>query len=297
MWVWKSRAEIDTHEWDLYLNHSLEPFVEFHSWYLDICCEHWGAFFNLKDNSRISIPFVKKLYFIKAVTRPPYVQRLKIISDQIVEEYAIVELFKIIKSNFKCGTLNWNYHFLNSKIRANYIIQDKKPLFNQSTNRNLGKSIREALSYRTTKNSNELIDWLQTNGENYVYKKDFNNDLFKALINKLLELENGFLILSENSLGKIQSAAIFTQSARRIVFFLSFNSQSGKKNGAMVGLLNYVINEIMQPRQELDLEGSDIPGVALFYESLGAKKFPYFELTWNESIICKLITFIKKFIN
>ncbi|MEP7195228.1 MAG: hypothetical protein ABI851_01840 [Saprospiraceae bacterium] len=294
MWVWKNRHEIDIEEWDLFLSNSNEPFVEFNSWYLDICCRNWGAFFNLENNSRIPIPFIKNLFSIKSVTRPPYIQRIKIIHSLIPSETEIHSLFKSIESRFSCGLLNWDYYFEGSKIRANYIAERNVNLYSQSQNRNLSKSIKNNLHFKIISKSDELFQWLNSNDEKYIYERDFNNSLFKDLVNKLLLEDKAKIILALDENNRIHAGAIFTISDSRIVFFLSFNSKIGKKNGAIVGIIHYVQSNIMQTHQILDLEGSDIPGVALFYEGFGAIKTSYFELTWNNNLLCRIIFQLKR---
>ncbi len=294
MWLWKDRTEIDDLEWDSYLNKSHHPFTEFFSWYLDICCEHWGAYFH-SSGARIPIPYSKSIIGIKKVTRPPYIQRLKVISNNEVDSMWIDYLFRELNSKFSCGTLDWIYkNSPECKKRNNYIIRDGYLELNQSQQRNYNRSVKQNLCYRISDQSNELFNWINQNGEKYSYEKDFNNNLFKSLVNKLIKNNYAFIIFAETDNGEIQAASIFVKSVDRLLFLLSFNSSSGKKSGAIVGIIMHIIHNHLKRNQILDLEGSDIPGVALFYESFGAINEPYYEMEWNNSFICKLISSLRK---
>ncbi|NOT38832.1 MAG: hypothetical protein HOP11_15770 [Saprospiraceae bacterium] len=288
MWIWKSNSEIDKLEWDLYLAESDNPFIEHSSWYLDICTKYWGAFFNLKNNSRIAIPYSKLFGLINNVTRAPYLQRLKIISPVPVDIVETDSLLEAIRNKFSCGYLSWDYYHKNSVQRANYILTNNTQFYNQSQKRNLIKSNQIQLQYQISYDVNRLMNWLQTNGENYVYKKDFNNKLFVNLVTALIHQKVAFIVFVVDTQNIIIGAAIFTRYKKRLVFFLSFNSKEGKKSGAMVGLIYFIQTQVMTVDEILDLEGSDLHGVATFYEGFGAKLIPYYAHEWKQSIFCNL---------
>lgn len=296
MWIWKENCDIDKAEWDAYLSLSEQPFVEHSSWYLDICSQNWGSFFDLSSTCRIPIPYSKKLGFLDSVTRPPYLQRLKIIHEKSVIEIdqKIPELINTIKERFSCGHLSWDYPTNKTIPRANYLLTSEINTYNQSQKRNLSKSAQNQILYERSKNFDILFNWINKNGENYVYQKDFKNKLFYNLVSELITRDYAFIIFAKNAEDSIIGAAIFTKYLNRYVFFLSFNSGEGKKKGAMVGLIHYVQNQLMNPDDILDLEGSDIPGVATFYEGFGAVMNPYHVLTWNSNFLCKLYSIFQK---
>ncbi len=292
MWIWKARIDINSEEWDQYLDISHEPLVEFSSWYLDICCKKWGAFFHLEKNFRIPIPYSKFLGITEKTTRPPYLQRLKIISDSSPSELEIQELFTSIQIQFRCGLLNWDYNINSLKTRANYILTTDISNYNQSQKRNLAKTNQNELQFILSKDYELLFHWLKNNGEKYLYEKDFNNQLFRRLVSEIIKKEKGYIVFVKNK-EEITGAAIFTNYNKRKVFFLSFNTTMGKKNGGMVGIIHYVQTQLMTTDEILDLEGSDIPGVATFYEGFGAVNHPYFEVEWNKSFLCELKNFFR----
>lgn len=293
MWVWKERSEIDTDEWNEYLEQSIHPFIEFSSWYLDICCQRWGAYFHLISKNRIPIPYTKKFILPRIITRPPFLQRLKIISINGFQELELASLLEQIKIRFPCGVLNWEYRVHNSSIRSNYILAKSTDGYNQSQNRNLTRSIKSNLTYLVSREPEELFEWLDNNNENYNYEQDFKNQLFKNLVIKTIEKDKSFILFAKTNSLEIQCAAIFTYYKSRYVFFLSFNSKSGKKNGSMVGLIHYVQNVLLEEGEIIDLEGSDIKGVANFYEGFGAINIPYYEIKWSNSILCRLRDYFK----
>lgn len=292
MWIWKERNEINSEEWDYYLEQIQQPFIEYSSWYLDICCKSWGAFYHLEKNWRIPIPYTKFLGIINKTTRPPYLQRLKIIGDSLPSEFEIQELYRSIQLQFSCGLLNWDYNLNSSKPRANYILTTDISKYNQSQKRNLSKTIQNELQFDESINCEELLHWLKTNGEKYQYQKDFDNYLFRTLVSEIIKRRKGFIIFVKDKDKVTTGAAIFTHYKNRKVFFLSFNTTMGKKNGGMVGLIHFIQTKKMSSNEILDLEGSDIPGVATFYEGFGAQLQYYYEIEWNNSFLCRLIKLI-----
>ncbi|HMW40600.1 MAG: hypothetical protein K1X68_00770 [Saprospiraceae bacterium] len=294
MWTWKERHQIHDEEWNAYLSASLNPCIEYLSWYLDTCAVNWGCFVHQKKSMRLPVAWTKKAGLIPAVTRPPYLQKIRIIGNELPDVEDTLTLYQCIRQHFRCGTLDWEYHLPDSRIRMNYILERSHYRLNQSHTRHLKKSMQNPLTYRMSEDPEELLYWLDHNGERYVYEKDFRNDKFRSLVRTLLKHQQAFVLFAVNAMDEIQSAGIFTRGFGRLLFFLSFTTAAGRKNGSMVGILNHVVHEIMQPGEILDLEGSDIPGVALFYEGFNAQKEPYFELQWSRHLLCKVAEFVKR---
>ena len=67
-------------------------------------------------------------------------------------------------------------------------------------------------------------------------------------------------------------------------------SEEGKRHEANRFLLTKLIQEFAGQPMLLDFEGSDLPGVAMFYEDYGAVDQTYYELGWNDlPIPCRLL--------
>lgn len=75
--------------------------------------------------------------------------------------------------------------------------------------------------------------------------------------------------------GRIVAGALFFRSPGRIYYMAAWSGEEGRKCGAAARLLDTVIREYAGMDAVLDFEGSDIPGVAFFFEGFGARPEPY----------------------
>jgi hypothetical protein len=79
--------------------------------------------------------------------------------------------------------------------------------------------------------------------------------------------------------GELLAGAFFVLSHGHIIFFFGAASAQAKQTGAMGLLLDYLIQQRAGSGGLLDFEGSDLPGVARFYDGFGAKPVTYVSLT------------------
>ena len=75
--------------------------------------------------------------------------------------------------------------------------------------------------------------------------------------------------------GRFIAGGIFLRSARQLHYLLGWSNREGKKYNASRHILDEVIRMYAGQPLTLDFEGSDIPGVAQFFESFGAVPHPY----------------------
>jgi hypothetical protein len=82
-------------------------------------------------------------------------------------------------------------------------------------------------------------------------------------------------IAISNFNGQAIAGGIFLLSPLQIHYLLGWSNPEGNQNNASRHILDRVIRMHAGRRLTLDLEGSDIPGVAQFFESFGAVPHPY----------------------
>ncbi|NDC76454.1 MAG: hypothetical protein EBZ67_01000 [Chitinophagia bacterium] len=75
--------------------------------------------------------------------------------------------------------------------------------------------------------------------------------------------------------GRTVAGALFFRSPGRIYYMAAWSGEEGRQCGAAARLLDTVIREYSGMDTVLDFEGSDIPGVAFFFEGFGAKPETY----------------------
>jgi hypothetical protein len=68
------------------------------------------------------------------------------------------------------------------------------------------------------------------------------------------------------------AVGFFIYSNNKACFILSVSSRKGKKSSAMFLLVDEFIKDFSGQNIILDFEGSNIPGIARFYEGIWCKK-------------------------
>jgi hypothetical protein len=73
---------------------------------------------------------------------------------------------------------------------------------------------------------------------------------------------------------------------------MNSTTNAGRKTGANHFLFDEIFKEFAASNLVFDFEGSDIPGVKIFYEKFGAANQPYYRLHFNK--LPPLIKWIKQ---
>jgi len=78
------------------------------------------------------------------------------------------------------------------------------------------------------------------------------------------------------------ACGFFVYFQNRIYNLFPASNDFGKKNGAMFGLIDKIIQENSESESILDFEGSKVEGVARFYRGFGATERNYWTMERNE---------------
>jgi hypothetical protein len=78
------------------------------------------------------------------------------------------------------------------------------------------------------------------------------------------------------------ASAVFFFSHKRAYYILVGNHPDAKNAGASHALIDAIIKDHAGKNLILDFEGSDIPGLALFYKSFGAVEEKYAAIKLNK---------------
>jgi hypothetical protein len=81
--------------------------------------------------------------------------------------------------------------------------------------------------------------------------------------------------------GELLASALFFRCERRIYYIAAWSGEKGRLEGAAHLLLAELIREHAGSGLVLDFEGSDIPGIAFFFENFGAVPEEYFFIRHN----------------
>lgn len=280
--------EIDRVRWDQCISSSKNGLIYAYSWYLDIVAENWDALIN-KDYT-IIMPLVwKKKFLIKYIYQPFFTQQSGIFSLSELTPEIIETFINAIPKKFKFVSLNLNsknkLNSLDLKINNNYELSLNKPYeelfvnFRKKTKIDIRKAEKNNLTINNNIKSHELIK---------IKKENLNVNIQEKALKKLELLIEYCLkkkcakIYGVYDKKKLLSAAFFMFSHNRTYYLISSTNSEGKNKRASFFLINAFIKEHAGKNLILDFEGSNIPGIARFFEGWGAEISPYYRFEYSK---------------
>lgn len=285
-----SRKEIDEDRWDECIDQSDNGLIYCHSYYLDCISPDWEALVLNDYEAVMPLPWKKK-WGTRYLYQPFLFAQGGIVGENI--NTSITDLFiKSIPDSFRYIDIMLNYEngteqFRNNvKLRNNFVLDLKnnyQVLYNQF-NQNSRRNIKRALDYGCEIQRNfdieKVIDLslLQLQQQEKNITENINR--FRLLFN-ILQEKGMTKIYGAFSEEKLVSSAVFFIDTKRAYYILVGNHPKSKTFGASHLLIDSFIKDHAAQPLLLDFEGSDIPGLANFYNGFGAENQPYPALTIN----------------
>ncbi|MGQ9621238.1 MAG: hypothetical protein ACUVTX_09690 [Bacteroidales bacterium] len=291
MIIYLRNKEIDRNLWDTCLRNSgyIKPYA--YSWYLDIMAPGWEALIDDEYDSVFPVPGFKK-YGIKYITTPIFLQQLGAFSpdkpvERVVHEfiYYLPEFFRFVDL---CVGQKINSAGYTVTERSNYILPLNRNYdeiwnsFSSDCRRNINLASQNSIVYTTEVKPKELINLFIENtgtGIKGIKQKDY--ERLETLMNHCLFNRKG-RIIGVRSGGNTLVFGIFIVEipGSKTLLFTANTMESREKR------INYqIISELIKENEStsiiLDFAGSSIPSVALFMESFGSLKQPYYRIYRN----------------
>ncbi len=288
---------INFEKWDAALQKCTNKLIYAESVYLNTMCVKWNAIVNESYTYIMPIP-IKSKFGITYCPSIPFVQQLGIFSSQQITAEISNEFVQLLKSKFKRIDYNFNFkNFDTSKnYNANYILELKNNY--EDIFANYKSNLLRILNHKSEVKIIETID-INNAMDFYFFankskSKSLNNKHctnFKKLCNIYLKQKRliGFIA---NNQDKLVASSIYLMDKNRIYNLLPGNTMQGKKNNANHLILNSLIKKFANSTYVLDFEGSDIEGVANFYQQFGSINQPYhyynyYNLPWYIKLLKK----------
>ena len=194
------------------------------------------------------------------------------------------------KKHFRFCEIHLNYANALSGTRpqANYVIdldmsyEEIRLGFKKRLLENLREAETYSLNYQQDAYFGETIQLFKKQYGNrflHVRQSDYNH--FEKLCLELQNRNMAFIRQVRSDPGEILNKSIFLHDDRRIYNIMSVSLPAGREKRAHFYLLDRVISEFASKKILLDLEGSDIPGIAEFYRKFGSVNQPYSFLRYN----------------
>ena len=278
------RQHLDAAKWDACIDTSANGKPYMYSWWLDIVCPNW-EYLATADYSAIFPLTIKRKLGFKALIHPPFVQRLSCISAD--SEFKNNELFcvKYLEDNFRIfdiqvqETMASHFTVQSKRERTNYFWEYPASSYTTNHKRNLKKAqgFNGQLNFNTP--PKDFIAFFEKTTA--LIDKTFGKKSLKmlsALVEVSLSNKHG-IICSVYQGDELVDSAFMVKSGHYICYCAGGSNPKGKNSSAMYLIMDAMIGICQKENLKLDFEGSDLSGVAKFFEGFGAKKESYYRIT------------------
>lgn len=278
--------EIDFEKWDSCLNNSINHLVYAESWYLNIVCnKHWNALVLEDYKAVMPLPLKNKLG-LNYIQQPIWTQQLGIFSSQLITEKLVLDFIKSVPKKFKAISCNLNTFNECNQLplipKTNLILDLSKDYdtlkssFSTNTKRNINKANKNSIELDFASNNvEEFIVFFKSTLSSPAQELEIN--ILKQIISYSLKNNKGFIVNATIN-NELIATCFILKSDKRLIYRVARSNEQGKENKAMFLIVEGLIKKYSNTNYILDFEGSEIKGIARFYESYGATIQPYYYL-------------------
>lgn len=272
-------TQVDFAKWNLLVDNYAQGLPYAYSWYLDAVCDNW--YVCIYDDYQAGFAFqIKKKYGLSYALQPFLTQQLGFLGadHQLFDSLLSKVEERVFYYDFQINSFNGIYHPLHS-LRNNYELQlnqDYNSLFaafKTNTKRNLKKASSESILVTKSRITRpEEVQFILENSKisfDEVRKQKLNRLLLAAEENDALEINSAFIE------DRLVALVVYIKTKKRFVYLIAASNPKGIERKANFLLVDEFIKEHAEQNFILDFEGSNIPGVARFYDGFGAHLTEY----------------------
>jgi hypothetical protein len=289
--------QIDKAKWDACIDTADNGLVYGYSFYLDAIARHWDALV-LNDYEAVMPLTWNKKYGIAYLYQPFFTANLGVFGNKL-NAGLINDFLKTIPAKFKYWDIYLNHanyfntiaiglNTLSLYERVNYVLplSDKYENLFANFRDNTKRNIKKAAQLNCTAKKNidiaDVIALAKDQSKNFspVTKEDFDN--LEKVYYQLQQQQKAITYGIYTPNGELVSSGAFFFSHGRAYYILVGNHPNGKTIGASHALINTFIKDYAGQDLMLDFEGSDIPSLAFFYSSFGAREEKFAGVKLNQ---------------
>lgn len=276
--------DIDSKKWDACILASSPSLIYAYSWYLDLVCDDWDALILDDYTAVMPLPFTRK-FGIQLAIQPPFSQQLGVFSSEAVSEKIVSDFIQHIPKKFRWVSLNLNYHNqvnLAPKKKANYVLDlmpDYEGLFENfesSLRRGIKKGKKDTCSILEGIDLASMMDLIDYQNKE---KKMGISSKSREKLQRLIQIATHKGTLTSvgmySPVNHLCAVALVLHDKQRLYYLIGASDDMGREYHGMARILNHIIKKFAGKGYTLDFEGSEIPGVANFFQKFGAKNSPY----------------------
>jgi hypothetical protein len=288
--------KINKNKWDGCISLSTNSLIYAYSYYLDNMAANWDALILNDYEAVMPLTWKKKLH-VKYLYQPAFIQQGGIFFKRELTIEIMQQFLHEAMAHFKFAEITLNYgnsalttfNDLEAASRTNYIIDlntDYKKIYD-NYDPSFTKSLRRIKKFNIQYlSSGKHQDFIQLYGElyskrlPYFSRADFLN--FKKLCALLSEKQKVITRIAQSANNKLLAAVVLLHDGHRLYNIISCITSEGKKAEANYFLYDKIIEEFSGKNLLLDMEGSDVKGIAAFYKKFNPVLQPYPFIKYNE---------------
>ncbi len=268
--------DIDREQWDGCIAGASFETIYPYSWYLDLVSPGWDGLVMGDYEMVMPLTHTRKFGF-HFLLQPILAQQLGVFSLDPPNEFEMEDFLAAIPSRYVVADICLNCQNkelppgIRFAYRVNYELdlRDFATTYGTNTRRNLQKGREYPFEFREI-GMMPYLDLKFSPGESIPVEREYLERLFVGL-SELKRAEAFGLYLD----GELHAAAILGYANTRVIYMNGCSSTAGKDTRAMFVLMDRLINNSRDTFPLFDFEGSNLPGVARFFEGFGAFETSY----------------------
>ncbi|MCU0404389.1 MAG: hypothetical protein MUE99_07550 [Chitinophagaceae bacterium] len=285
--TYHKHSEIDKAKWDALIKAAPNGLAYAQSDFLDAMSPQWDALIAGDYHAVMPLTWRKKMG-IRYLCQPAFCQQLGIFSAAPIHPPLVESFLRKATVNFRLVEifLNETNHSENMQQAAtNFVLPLNKPYetireqYRNDLIKNLKRTEKFTLHYRASDDTDDAINQYEIlYGKKLGYRPGDFDALRKICRNwvkqgKCIVRE---VILKDKMLTQQMAIGLFLKDDRRLYNIASTTLPNGRTLEANHFLFDQLIREFAGQNILLDFEGSDLPGVARFYQKFSPENRPYF---------------------
>ncbi len=267
--------DLDRGRWDGCISSASFETLYPYSWYLDLVSPGWEGL--VKGDYEMVMPLTHcRKFGFNLLLQPILAQQLGIFSAKPPAEKEIREFIRAIPSRFSYVDICLNRMNLplpegtRHSPRVNYEIDlGSTASYHTNTKRNLQKGREYPFDFREI-GPGEYLDLKYSSEKGVPVKRAYLENLFGGLASINRAAVFGLFLGKE-----LQAGSILGYAQSRVIYMNGCSSPRAKENRAMFVLMDRLIGMSRDKFKVFDFEGSNLPGVARFFEGFGGIKTLY----------------------
>jgi hypothetical protein len=291
--------QIDKQQWNNCIANASNGLIYARTEFLDIMSPNWDALVYGDYKAIMPITWRKKLG-IKYICQPAFCQQLGVFYIDEQYQQFVPDFLRKLAVSFRLIEINVNYSNQpeNTNQLTNYVLSlagNYPSLYSNLSARfiqSIKRSARYPMEYICDKNPSEIIEEYKQAYSDRIHIRQQDFEQFNLLCSQFIEDGMAVIRSARQPDGTLLAATILLKDEKRLYNVINVISGNGRTLEANYFLYNKILEEFAGTGLLLDFEGSDLPGVAKFYQKFNPINQPYF--FWKSNRLPAVLRWWKK---